>query len=132
MNYSIGDFSAITGISIYTLRYYEKESLIVPARKENGRRSYAESDIAWIQFIKRLKDTGMPIREIQKYAKLRSQGVTTMADRMEILASHRAVLKEEIEKLEEHLSNLDDKIIYYRTEIRKQNITYDTLKKYRV
>lgn len=121
MNYSIGDFSAIAGISIYTLRYYEKESLIIPARKENGRRSYAESDIAWIQFIKRLKDTGMPIKEIQKYAKLRGQGDTTMFDRMEMLTRHRAALKEEIEKLEEHLSNLDKKIGYYRTEIGKQN-----------
>ena len=120
MNYSIGDFSAITGISIYTLRYYEKESLIIPARKENRRRSYAESDIAWIQFIKRLKDTGMPIKEIQKYAKLRGQGNTTMGDRMEMLARHRDALKKEIAKLEEHLSNLDDKIDYYRTEIGKQ------------
>ncbi len=121
MNYSIGDFSAITGIGIYTLRYYEKESLIIPARKENGRRSYTESDIAWIQFIKRLKDTGMPVREIQNYAKLRAKGDTTMVDRMEMLARHRTALKEEIEKLEEHLSNLDDKISYYRAEIRKQN-----------
>ena len=120
MNYSIGDFSAITGISIYTLRYYEKESLIIPARKENGRRSYMESDVTWIQFIKRLKDTGMPIKEIQKYAKFRSQGDTTMVDRMEMLAGHRAALKEEIAKLEEHLSNLDDKISYYRTAIEKQ------------
>jgi len=120
MNYSIGDFSAITGISIYTLRYYEKEKLIIPARKENGRRSYVESDIAWIQFIKRLKDTGMPIREIQKYAKLRTQGDTTMIDRMEMLARHRAVLSEEIGKLKEHLGNLDNKISYYRTEIQRQ------------
>jgi len=121
MNYSIGDFSAITGISIYTLRYYEKESLITPAREENGRRSYAESDVAWIQFIKRLKDTGMPIKEIQKYARLRAKGDTTMVDRMEMLARHRAALKEELAKLAEHLSNLDDKIGYYQTEIKKQN-----------
>lgn len=121
MNYSIGDFSVITGISIYTLRYYEKELLIIPSRKENGRRSYAESDIAWIQFIKRLKDTGMPIKDIQKYAKLRSQGDTTMVERMEMLARHRTVLKEELGKLEEHLSNLNEKISCYRTEIEKQN-----------
>lgn len=118
--YSIGAFSVTTGISIHTLRYYEKESLIIPARQENGRRSYAESDIAWIQFIKRLKDTGMPIREIQKYARLRAQGDTTMADRMAMLARHRAALKEEIGKLEEHLSNLDDKIGYYQAEIKKR------------
>jgi len=62
----------------------------------------------------------MPIREIQKYAKLRTQGDTTMIDRMEMLARHRAVLSEEIGKLKEHLGNLDNKISYYRTEIQRQ------------
>ncbi|MEC0206966.1 MerR family transcriptional regulator [Paenibacillus lautus] len=120
MEYIISEFSAITGISIYTLRYYEKEKLIIPNRKENGRRCYSDSDITWIQFIKRLKGTGMPIKEIQKYAELRAKGDTTMVERMEMLVQHRVVLKEEIVKLLEHLDNLDDKINYYQTEINKR------------
>ncbi|WP_127593996.1 MerR family transcriptional regulator [Paenibacillus lautus] len=122
MEYIISEFSAITGISIYTLRYYEKEKLIIPNRKENGRRCYSDGDITWIQFIKRLKDTGMPIKEIQKYAELRAKGDTTLVERMEMLVQHRVVLKEEIVKLLEHLDNLDDKISYYQTEINKENL----------
>jgi len=117
MGYAIGEFSSITGISIYTLRYYEKENLIVPKRKENGRRFYSDGDITWLQFIKRLKDTGMPIKEIKKYAQLRAKGDSTLVERMKMLEKHRAVLKEEITKMQEHLDNLDDKISYYQSEI---------------
>ena len=120
MNYSIGEFSNLTNISIYTLRYYEKENLIIPNRKENARRCYSEKDVIWIEFIKRLKDTKMPIKEIQEYAKLRADGDSTMNERMEMLIKHRIALKEEITKSNEHLNKLNDKIDYYKTEIDKQ------------
>ncbi len=117
MSYTIGEFSSITGISIYTLRYYENENLIIPERKGNGRRCYSDGDIAWMQFIKRLKDTGMPIKEIQKYARLRAKGESTLEERMEMLILHRAVLKDEIAAMQEHLCNLDDKISCYKAKI---------------
>lgn len=120
MNYSIGQFSNLINISIYTLRYYEKENLIIPNRKENGRRCYSEKDVIWIQFIKRLKDTKMPIKEIQEYAKLRVDGDSTMIERMEMLIKHRIALQEEIAQYNEHLNKLNDKIDYYKTEIDKQ------------
>ena len=120
MNYSIGEFSNLTNISIYTLRYYEKENLIIPNRKENGRRCYSEKDVIWIEFIKRLKDTKMPIKEIQEYAALRADGDSTMNERMEMLIKHRIELKEEIAKSNEHLKKLNDKINYYKMEIDKQ------------
>ena len=74
MDYSIGEFSKVTGLGIHTLRYYEHENLIIPLRNASNRRRYSEKDIAWIAFIKRLKATGMPIKEIKKYAVLRAKG----------------------------------------------------------
>ena len=118
MDYSIGEFSKLTNISIYTLRYYEKEELIVPNRKENGRRYYSEKDVIWMEFIRRLKDTNMPIKEIQKYAKLRAAGESTMNERMEMLIKHRTALKEEIAKSNDHLEKLNDKINYYKEAIK--------------
>ena len=53
--YSIGEFAKKTGLSIPTLRYYEQEKLIYSHREENNRRYYDDSDIAWTQFIIRLK-----------------------------------------------------------------------------
>ncbi|MFT9078324.1 MerR family transcriptional regulator [Ethanoligenens sp.] len=121
MNFSMGEFSTITGLGIHTLRYYEKEKLIIPARKDNGRRCYSENDVSWIQFIKRLKDTNMSIKEIRKYAELRVKGNSTLIERMEMLKEHRIVLKEQIAKSQESLGHLDDKIEYYQTEIDKQH-----------
>lgn len=117
MEYSIGQFSELTGIGIHALRYYEKEKLIIPNRKDNGRRCYTDNDITWIAFIKRLKDTGMPIKEIQKYAYLRAEGNSTLQERMQLLINHRETLQKEIVAMREHLENLDTKIDFYRTEI---------------
>lgn len=117
MNYSIGEFSKLTNLSIDTLRYYEKEGLITPERKENGRRYYSEKDVTWIAFIKRLKETRMPIKEIQEYAKLRAIGDKTMAERMEMLIKHRTALEEEIMRANENLQKLNEKIDFYRLAI---------------
>lgn len=117
MNYSIGEFSKITNLSIDTLRYYEKEGLITPQRKENGRRYYMEKDVTWIAFIKRLKETKMPIKEIQKYAKLRAIGDSTKAYRMEMLIKHRVALEKEIAKANENLQKLNEKIDFYKSAI---------------
>ncbi len=117
MDYSIGEFSKVTGLGIHTLRYYEHENLIIPLRNTSNRRRYSEKDITWIAFIKRLKATGMPIKEIKKYAALRAKGDVTLSERMEMLIQHRQSLNEQIRQLQEHEAMLDEKIVFYRQEI---------------
>lgn len=119
MEYSIGEFSRLTNLGIHTLRYYEHEHLITPKRNSSNRRCYSDKDLAWIEFIKRLKDTGMPIKEIQRYAKLRAEGDLTLNERMEMLTVHRESLNEQIKVLQEHMAKLDDKIDFYRQEIER-------------
>lgn len=122
MEYSIGDFAKLTGLSIHTLRYYEHEGLITPKRNSGNRRYYTDKDLAWIAFIKRLKATGMPIKQIRHYAELRSMGGSTLSARLAMLASHRQALNEQINQLQNHLEKLDEKIDFYRQEIeRAQN-----------
>lgn len=117
MEYSIGEFSKLTGLSIHTLRYYEYEQLIVPMRNKNNIRRYSDKDTAWIDFIKRLKDTGMPIKKIKEYAKLRSKGDITLSKRMEMLIQHYGFLEKQISILQEHKEKLDQKIKYYQVQI---------------
>jgi DNA-binding transcriptional MerR regulator len=119
LEYSIGEFSRLTNLGIHTLRYYEHEHLITPKRNSSNRRCYSDKDLAWIEFIKRLKDTGMPIKEIQRYAKLRAEGDLTLNERMEMLTVHRESLNEQIKVLQEHMAKLDDKIDFYRQEIER-------------
>ena len=119
MEYSIGEFSRLTNLGIHTLRYYEHENLIAPKRNSSNRRCYSDKDLAWIEFIKRLKDTGMPIKQIQHYAKLRAEGDLSINERMKMLTMHRESLNEQIKVLQEHLAKLDDKIDFYHHEIER-------------
>ena len=121
MEYSIGEFSKLTNLGIHTLRYYEHEGLIMPERNASNRRCYSDKDLTWIEFIKRLKDTGMPIKEIKHYAKLRTDGDPTLSERMEMLVQHRQALNEQIALLQEHKAKLDEKIEFYKKEIERVN-----------
>lgn len=119
MEYTIGEFSKLTDLGIHTLRYYEHEGLLTPERNSSNRRCYSDKDLVWIEFIKRLKDTGMPIKQIQHYAKLRAEGDLSLNERMKMLTMHRESLNEQIKVLQEHLAKLDDKIDFYHHEIER-------------
>lgn len=113
MKYSIGQFSEVSGFSIDTLRYYEKQKLLFPKRDENNRRVYSEKDVAWISFISRLKKTGMSIREMQKYAKLRYAGDQTIPERLVLLFNQLDNLHEEEKKIEDNIEFVEQKIKTY-------------------
>ncbi|WP_432264339.1 MerR family transcriptional regulator [Companilactobacillus metriopterae] len=111
--YKIGEFSKKVNISIDTLRYYEKECLIVPERIENNLRVYNDKDLIWIEFIKRLKLTGMSIKNIKKYANLRYEGNETIPQRLELLFDQRHKLESEQETIKEHINFINNKINIY-------------------
>lgn len=113
----IGEMAKAVGISEYTLRYYEKKGLIRVRRDDAGRRCYDESDIEWIKFIKRLKDTGMLLKDIREYSRLRYEGNATMPERLQMLEKHREYVLEQQKKWAEYLDNLDDKIVFYKDSI---------------
>ena len=69
------------------------------------------------KFIKRLKDTGMLLKDIKEYSRLQYKGNTTMPKRLEMLEKHREYVLEQQKKWAEYLSNLDDKIVFYRDSI---------------
>lgn len=110
----IGEVSNATDTSEYTLRYYEKKGLIRVNRDRNGRRNYDVRDVEWVLFIKRLKHTGMLLKDIRRYADLRYQGESTIEKRLSLLISHREQLLHEQRKWSEYLENLDAKIQLYR------------------
>ena len=113
----IGEMAQAAGISEYTLRYYEKKEAIWVRRDDAGRRCYDESDIEWIKFIKRLKDTGMLLKDIKEYSRLRYEGNATMPERLKMLERHREYVLEQQKKWAEYLNNLDDKIAFYRDSV---------------
>lgn len=119
MEYLIGRFAELTGLSAHTLRYYEKEGLISVRRTRGGQRYYSEADLKWVEFIKRLKETGMPIKEIKIYAMYRSKGDVSLKARMEMLKTHRERILAELGTWRDHLKKMDQKIKFYQTEIER-------------
>ncbi|WP_172256401.1 MerR family transcriptional regulator [Saccharibacillus deserti] len=113
--YTIGETAGLLGISAHTLRYYEKEEIIVPLRDTGGDRRYTESHIKWLQFVIKLKETQMPIASIKKYASLVTEGEQTALDRLNLLAEHQRSVRAQIQMLQDADGMLTFKIASYRT-----------------
>lgn len=111
----IGDLARRTGLSIDTLRWYEKIDLLPRTpRDAGGRRDYPDDILAWVDFLGRLKATGMSIADMRDYARLRAAGDATAMARRELLERHRARVAAEIAALGENVAVLDGKIETYR------------------
>ncbi|MCI1946248.1 MerR family transcriptional regulator [Clostridium luticellarii] len=122
MNYHIGEFSKKVELSIDTLRYYEKIGLIHPERDDINRRIYCERDISWLNFIFRLKETNMPIKQIQHYSELRYKGDSTLKERLELLEKQMNRLYEQKNNIEDNILHLERKIGIYKEKIKKQEV----------
>jgi DNA-binding transcriptional MerR regulator len=119
--YKISEFSKITGISIPTLRYYEELGILNPIRKKNGYREYSDVDLEWFQFIKRLKETGMELSQIQKYSAMRAEGESTIDERIELLDQQEKMLQEQKEEIDSHIQFLQKKQEIYRELLRNRD-----------
>lgn len=114
MTYAIAEAAQRSGLSIDTLRYYERIELIdPPARDSGGRRAYSEDDLGWLEFLTKLRTTGMPIRLMREYAKLRHEGLATAGRRKKILIEHRTDVLARINDLQGCLEILNYKITHY-------------------
>ncbi|MEV0286088.1 MerR family transcriptional regulator [Kribbella sp. NPDC050820] len=124
---SIAEAARRTGVSVHTLRYYERAGLVVTTvdRTAGNRRRYRQLDLDWINVCTRLRATGMPIRTIRAYADLVSAGRGNEKDRLELLETHRAEVLAKLAELQDNLELIDHKIDVYRG--RLQAGTADSL-----
>jgi DNA-binding transcriptional MerR regulator len=113
---SIAEAARRTGVSVHTLRYYERAGLVVTAvdRTAGGRRRYHQLDLDWIVICTRLRATGMPIRTIRCYAELVSAGPGNEQERLALLEAHRAEVTARLARTRENLKLIDHKIDVYR------------------
>lgn len=109
----IGRLSELTGLSIDTLRYYERIGLIDPPFRKGGQRLYDPDAVRWIDFLKALKATGMSLEDMKRYALMRRKGNATAANRRVMLENQHAVVLKRIEELNACAALLDYKIANY-------------------
>ncbi|GAB3663829.1 MerR family transcriptional regulator [Nocardioides korecus] len=112
---SIAEAAEATGLTTHTLRYYERDGLLLGAvdRSPSGHRRYTEHDLTWIAMITRLRSTGMPVRDVRRYADLVRAGDGNEDERLELLKDHRTRVEEQLREVTGHLRAIDHKIGIY-------------------
>lgn len=114
MGYTIGDVAKRTGMSSYTLRYYDKKGLLpFVDRDPNGRRHFKEHDFEFLQTINCLKNTGMSLKEIKQFIELCQEGDQTLNERLAFFNKHRKDVEKQLQEVQGYLDMVDHKIDYY-------------------
>jgi DNA-binding transcriptional MerR regulator len=113
---SIAEAARRSGVSVHTLRYYERAGLVITAvdRTHGNRRRYRQQDLDWISMCTRLRATGMPIRSIRRYAELVAAGRGNEQERLALLEAHRADVAAKLAEIQDNLKLIDHKVDVYR------------------
>jgi DNA-binding transcriptional MerR regulator len=113
---TIQQVAEATGLSVHTLRYYERIGLIHHiGRAHNTHRRYTRDDIGWIDFLTKLRTTGMSIQQMVAYAEAQRDGDHTLAERLDMLRDHREKVEAHMRELHEYLDCICHKIEYYES-----------------
>jgi DNA-binding transcriptional MerR regulator len=117
---TIAEAARRTGVSVHTLRYYERAGLVVSAvdRTAGGQRRYRQVDLDWIRVCTRLRATGMPIRTIRCYAELVAAGRGNEQERLALLEAHRGEVIARIAAMQENLT-----LVYHKIEVYRERLT---------
>ena len=112
---TIAEVAERTGLTAYTLRYYERIGLIAAVpRAPGGQRRYASADMDLLDFLLRLRETGMSIQGMQAFVRLRSLGDASVGERREMLERHLAEVQAKVAALQQSMRALSLKIEHYR------------------
>lgn len=111
-----------TGVSIDTLRYYEREGLIRSIhRNPSGHRRYSEDDVMWIEVLRCLRATNMSIDQLRHYCNLGEQGDHTQPERLQLLMAHKCQIEQKISEMQAALTLIDHKIDFYQQAISEES-----------
>ncbi len=98
--HSIGAASAMSGVNIETIRYYEREGIVPrPARTPAGRRVYGDAEIARLRFVRRCRDLGFPIPDIRTLLDLSAGSDAPCADVKALGERHLEGVRRKLDEL---------------------------------
>ena len=125
--YTIGEFAAVTGMSVHTLRWYESQGLFPRAvpRTSGGRRVFNDEAVAWLALLSRLRASGMPISEVARYANLVRNGDGNEAERVALMEAHARSLDAQIEELLECRAVICGKVDSYRQALASRGVALE-------
>ncbi|WP_406196764.1 MerR family transcriptional regulator [Kitasatospora sp. NBC_01560] len=104
-----------SGFSLDTLRYYERIGLLDRVRRgRTGQRQFGRNDLARLAMLRSLRDTGMPIAGMLRFAELTRGGEATVAERLAVLEEHDALVEEQLAHLRRQQQHIRAKIGHFR------------------
>jgi len=126
LQYSIGEVSKITGLSISTLRYYDREGLFPSmGRNGGGIRVFTDREIVATRIIECLKFTGLSIQDIRQFMQWGAEGDATLQKRRDLYYERLEAVKKQLEQVEQALKVIRFKCWYYDTAL--ENGTEDAV-----
>ena len=122
---SIGQVAERTGLSVHTLRLYEREGLFASEvrRGKNGRRSYCESDVEWLSTCKKFRSSGMPLATIRRFAELVRLGPGNEEERLVLLRQHEQQIRARMDDLTDCLTLITEKVRSYEQHLSQGTAT---------
>ncbi len=124
MGMTIAEAAEQSGLTAHTLRYYERDGLMLfpVERASTGHRRYTDRDLRWIEMVTRLRATGMPIRDVRRYADLVRAGAGNEQERLELLRDHRRAVLDQLAEVQDHLGAIDRKIGIYVDHLERATV----------
>ena len=118
MTYTIRQVAEKMGVTVPTLRYYDKEGLLpFVDKKPNGTRVFKDEDFQGLAIITCMKNSGMPIKDIKKFMDFCNEGDSTLQERLEIFLERKEAVQKQMERLNKVMETINHKIWYYETAI---------------
>lgn len=110
----ISEAAAACGLTVDTIRYYEKSEMLPEIRRTaDGRRAFSKADIEWLTLLYWLRETGMPLKQMRRFTAMAKAGSETVPERREILRQHAEELGRRQALLDKCQSVLATKIASY-------------------
>ncbi|WP_231444638.1 MerR family transcriptional regulator [Brevibacterium zhoupengii] len=110
---SISEVCELLGITAHTARYYERAGLIEVPRSQSDHRTYDQATVERLDFLVRMRTSGMGISELRRYVDLVRAGEATTEQRLQIMLDQRERIVSQLHELELALLTTDYKIAKY-------------------
>jgi DNA-binding transcriptional MerR regulator len=116
----IREVSERTGLSIDTLRWYERQGLLPDVRRgTDGHRRYSTYAVGFVKLVQVLRRTGMPVAEVRKFVQLGGGELAHHAPRIALLEQHVAAIEEQMVQLQADHAAVQNEIAHYRDMIAR-------------
>ena len=119
--YTIGQVSALCGLPVSTLRYYDKEGLFPALQRDSGIRKFEEKELEAIRVIECLKKSGLELRDIKQFMKWCMEGPSTYSQRLKLFYTQKRQVEEELERMNRVQDKIKFKCWYYEQAIQDGN-----------